>query len=285
MFYRNLDTASPGEKAGAFAVGAAFIVILAFLVLPLAVIVPLSFSAEPSFTFTPEMLKMNAEGFSLRWYREVFEDPQWLLAFRNSAIVGVISTVLATTLGTFAAIGLSRSKLPGQNIILAVLAAPLTIPIIIAASAIYFLFVELGFTNSLIGLILAHALLGAPFVVTTVLATLTRFDRNLIRAAQSLGASHTMTFMRVVLPLIWIGVFSGALLAFNTSLDEVVMVLFIGGPEQRTIPRQMWSGLREQISPTILAVATILLVVSVVLLLVKEALQHRAERLRMGSDT
>jgi putative spermidine/putrescine transport system permease protein len=280
MFYRNLDTAAGPEKFGSMLVAAAFITILAFLVVPLIVIVPLSFNAESSFTVTAGMLRLDPDAFSLKWYREIFEDPQWRLAFRNSAIVGVSATVLATALGTFAAIGLSRSRLPGQNIILAFLAAPLTIPIVIAASAIYFLFTDLGLTNSLPGLILAHTLIGAPFVVTTVLATLSRFDRNLIRASQSLGASHTMTFRRVLLPMIWIGVFSGALLAFNASLDEVVLVLFIGGPEQRTIPRQMWSGLREQISPTILAVATLLTILSVLLLLLKEALQHRADRLR-----
>ncbi|MDH3230677.1 MAG: ABC transporter permease subunit, partial [Alphaproteobacteria bacterium] len=131
-----------------------------------------------------------------------------------------------------------------------------------------------------LGLILAHTALGTPFVVITVTATLVGFDHSLTRAAQSLGADPARTFFKVQMPLILPGVISGALFAFITSFDEVVVVLFLSGFEQRTIPRQMWAGIREQISPTILAVATLLIVFSICLMTVLELLRRRNERLR-----
>jgi putative spermidine/putrescine transport system permease protein len=137
-----------------------------------------------------------------------------------------------------------------------------------------------GLAQTLPGLILAHTALGTPFVVITVTATLIGFDHSLTRSAASLGSPPTNTFFKVILPLILPGVISGALFAFITSFDEVVVVLFLAGFEQRTIPRQMWAGIREQISPTILAVATLLVMVSIVLLTTLELLRRRNERLR-----
>ena len=134
--------------------------------------------------------------------------------------------------------------------------------------------------NSHLGVIVAHAVLGIPFVIITVTATLSGFDQSLIRAAQSLGANPRTTFFKVVMPLILPGVISGALFAFVTSFDEVVAVLFIAGPDQQTIPRQMFNGIREAISPAILAVATILVVISVALLATVELLRRRSDRLR-----
>jgi putative spermidine/putrescine transport system permease protein len=125
-----------------------------------------------------------------------------------------------------------------------------------------------------LGIILAHTTLGVPFVVITMTATLSGFDRNLIKAAGSLGADPITAFFRVTLPLVAPGMISGALFAFAASFDEVVTVLFLGGPDQRTIPRQMWSGIREQISPTILAVATLLIIFSSLLLLAVEMLRR-----------
>jgi putative spermidine/putrescine transport system permease protein len=128
--------------------------------------------------------------------------------------------------------------------------------------------------------ILAHTALGTPFVVITVTATLTGFDHSLTRAAANLGASPSRTFFKITMPLILPGVISGGLFAFVTSFDEVVIVLFLASAEQRTIPREMWSGIREQISPTILAVATILVLISIALLTTVELLRRRSERMR-----
>ncbi|NIR32261.1 MAG: ABC transporter permease [Gammaproteobacteria bacterium] len=256
------------------------IAVYAFLVAPLIAIIPLSFNAEPYFTFTPGMLSLDPEAFSLRWYREILEDPQWPLAIRNSIVVAVTATAIATALGTLAALGLSQSAMPYRTLVMSVLISPMIVPLIITAVGTYFFYSELGLAQTLPGLILAHAALGTPFVVITVTATLVGFDRTLLRASASLGADPATTFFKVTMPLILPGVVSGALFAFVISFDEPVVVLFLAGFEQRTIPRQMWAGVREQISPDILAVATVLITVSVVLLITIELLRRRTERLR-----
>ncbi|NOT41585.1 MAG: ABC transporter permease [Alphaproteobacteria bacterium] len=248
--------------------------VLAFLVAPLLVIVPLSFNAEPYFTFTTKMLTLDPDGFSFRWYRDIVENPQWLEAIGNSLVIALASTFLATVLGTLAAVGLARSNMPFRDFFMALLISPLVVPIVIAAAGMYFFYSSVGLAQSHLGIILAHTTLGVPFVVITMTATLSGFDRNLIKAAGSLGADPITAFFRVTLPLVAPGMISGALFAFAASFDEVVTVLFLGGPEQRTIPRQMWSGIREQISPTILAVATLLIIFSSLLLLAVEMLRR-----------
>ncbi len=249
--------------------------VLVFLLAPLFVIVPLSFNAEPYFSFTDKMLTLNPDGFSLRWYRDIIDNPQWLEAMGNSLIIAIASTALATVLGTLAAIGLARSNMPYRDFFMALLISPLVVPIVIAAAGMYFFYSSVGLAQTTLGIIFAHTALGVPFVVITMTATLSGFDRNLIKAALSLGANPMTAFYRVTLPLVAPGMISGALFAFAASFDEVVTVLFLGGPEQRTIPRQMWSGIREQISPTILAVATILIIFSSLLLLAVEMLRRR----------
>ena len=266
----NTSQASQGFMSRAYAYA-----VLAFLLLPLVIIVPLSFNAEPYFTFTSKMLSLNPEGFSLRWYKDIIDNPQWGEAIVNSLIIALASTVLATVLGTLAAIGLARSNMPFRDFFMAVLISPLVVPIVIAAAGMYFFYSSVGLAQTHLGIILAHTTLGVPFVVITMTATLSGFDRNLIKAASSLGADPITAFFRVTLPLVAPGMISGALFAFAASFDEVVTVLFLGGPEQRTIPRQMWSGIREQLSPTILAVATLLIIFSSLLLLAVEMLRRR----------
>jgi putative spermidine/putrescine transport system permease protein len=258
---------------GFFSRGFAYLV-LAFLIAPLLVIVPLSFNAEPYFTFTSKMLTLDPDGFSLRWYQDIIDNPQWGEAIVNSLIIAIASTALATILGTLAAVGLARSNMPFRDFFMALLISPLVVPIVIAAAGMYFFYSSVGLAQTHLGIILAHTTLGVPFVVITMTATLSGFDRNLIKAASSLGANPMTAFFRVTLPLVAPGMISGALFAFAASFDEVVTVLFLGGPEQRTIPRQMWSGIREQISPTILAVATLLIIFSSLLLLAVEMLRR-----------
>ena len=240
--------------------------VFAFLLAPLLVIVPLSFNAEPYFTFTEGMLRLDAEAFSLRWYRQVVADPVWRRALANSVFIGAAATALATVLGTLAALGLANPAMPARRPVMALLISPIVTPLIISAAGMFFFYSSLGMAQTHLGLILAHAALGTPFVVITVSATLSAFDRNLTRAASGLGAGAWRVFRRVQLPLIAPGVVSGALFAFAVSFDEVVVVLFMAGEEQRTIPRQMWAGVREQISPAILAVATFLIAFAVLLL-------------------
>ena len=250
--------------------------IFAFLLAPLLVIVPLSFNAEPYFTFTEGMLRLDPEAWSLRWYRQVAGDGAWARALANSLFIGAAATLLATALGTLAALGLSSPAMPARRLAMGLLISPMVTPLVIAAAGMFFFYSTLGLSQTHLGLILAHAALGTPFVVITVTATLSAFDANLTRAAASLGAGPLTTFHRVQLPLIAPGVLSGALFAFATSFDEVVVVLFMAGENQRTVPRQMWAGIREQISPAILAVATFLIVFGVLLLCAVEWLRRRA---------
>ena len=270
------------NKLGVYALRGCAGAVLFFLILPILVIVPLSFNSQPYFTFSKEMLAFEADAYSLRWYRTIVENPNWLLAIRNSFIVGIAATVVATLLGTVAAVGLASSEMPFRRTITALLLSPMIVPLIIIAAGMFFFYTRFGLVGTFPGLILAHAALGIPFVIVTVTATLTGFDRSLYNAGLSLGTGPVRTFTRVVLPLIRPGVISGALFAFVTSFDEVVVVLFLAAPDQRTIPRQMFSGLREQINPTILAVATLLIVVSICLLVMIELMRRRSERLRGG---
>ncbi|MBB4287475.1 ABC transporter permease [Roseospira goensis] len=272
--------ASPLERIWFYAFRVLCGLILFFLIMPILVIVPLSFNAEPYFTFTEGMLAFDPAAYSLRWYRDIIENEQWIHSMKNSFIVGICATILATTLGTLAALGLTRTHMPARNLVMGLLISPMIVPLIITAAGMYFFYSDIGLAQTLPGIILAHTALGTPFVVITVTATLAGFDTNLIRASASLGAPPTTTFFKVTMPLILPGMISGALFAFITSFDEVVVVLFLAGFEERTIPRQMWAGIREQISPTILAVATLLICVSVLLLLTLELLRRRGERLR-----
>ena len=251
-----------------------------FLVFPLVVIIPLSFNAVPFFTFTKEMLAFDPAGYSLKWYEDFFTNLNWQGAVQNSVIIAIFSTLISTTLGTLAALGLSRAQMPYRTLIMSILISPMIVPLIISAAGMFFFYSRIGIQGTHIAVILAHAALGTPFVVITVTATLSGFDNNLIRASSSLGAPPSTTFFKVIVPLITPGVISGALFAFITSFDEVVVVLFVGSYRQRTIPWQMFSGIREQISPTILAVATLLVVVSILLLFTIELLRRRNERLR-----
>ena len=254
--------------------------IFLFLIFPILVILPLSFNAEPYFTFTEEMLSFDPAGYSLRWYQEFLGSDEWMHSVRNSFIISISSTILATTLGTLAALGLSRRQMPARGFITAVLISPMIVPLIITAAALFSFYARIELSQTFFSIILAHVVLGTPFVIITVTAALASFDEQLIRASSSLGANTSTTFFRVILPLVLPGVISGALFAFVTSLDEIVVVLFLAGPEQTPITVRMFSGLREEISPTILALATILVGISIVLLSTLELIRRRGERLR-----
>ena len=267
-----------------------------FLIAPIVVVIPLSFNAEDFFTFTPKMLALDPEGYSLKHYQDFMTNPDWLRPLKNSFIIAPFATIISVSLGTLAAIGLSQSHVPGRRAIMAILISPMIVPLIISATGMFFFYSGLGSfledtlhlskdLSGYIKVILAHAVLGIPFVIITVTATLVGFDRSLTRAAANMGAGPVRTFFKVQMPLILPGVISGGLFAFITSFDEVVVVLFVGSAVQKTLPWQMFIGLREQISPTILAVATLLVAISVLLLATLELLRRRSERLRGMSPT
>jgi putative spermidine/putrescine transport system permease protein len=265
--------------------------IFVFLITPILVVMPLSFNAQDFFTFTPEMLRLDPAGFSLKHYQDFFSNNEWQRSFKNSLTIAPIATVISVSLGTLAAVGLSQSHVPFRRAIMAIMISPMIVPLIISATGMFFFYSDignwlegtLGLPKNFVGyvkVILAHAVLGIPFVIITVTATLVGFDRSLTRAAANMGADPVTTFFKIQMPLIMPGVISGGLFAFITSFDEVVVVLFVGSASQKTLPWQMFTGLREQISPTILAVATILVGISIMLLTTVELLRRRSERLR-----
>lgn len=256
------------DKIGWWALRLFSAAVLVYLLLPILVIVPLSFSAS---TF----LVYPMPGLSLQWYENLFTSAEWARAAKNSFIVAPSATLIATILGTLTAVGLSRANFAGKGALMSLLIAPMVVPIVVVGVATYLFFARIGLSDSYTGLIIVHAALGAPFVVTTVLATLQGFNENLIRASLACGASPLKTFFRITLPVIAPGVISGALFAFATSFDEVVVTLFLAGPEQVTLPRQMFTGIRENINPTIAAVATLLTVFTTALMGVLEWIRGR----------
>lgn len=258
------------------AAAALSVLVFVFLVAPIVIIVPLSFGRDPFFSYP-------ITEWSLRWYAALAgNDPQallWQRALANSLLIGCGATLLATLVGTLAAIGVWRCRKPIARVMTTVVISPIVVPIIVTAIGTYYAYARLGLVGSYTGIILAHAALGVPFVFVTVSATLASFDEALLRAGAILGAGPVRVFCRIMLPLILPGVVSGAIFAFATSWDEVVVVLFLAGPEQHTIPRRMWSGVRDNLSPTIIAAATLLIALSLALMLSLEWLRRRSERL------
>ena len=269
--------ASPLERAWHYTFRGICALIFIFLIGPILVIMPLSFNSEPYFTYP-------MAGFSLRWYDEIFGDSPlsilWQRSIVNSVIIAVFATILATTLGTLAALGMTRINFRGKGMLLAILISPIVVPIVITAVGMFYFYAQIGLVGTLAGITLAHTVLGVPFVVITVTATLVGFDQNMVRAGAILGAGPIRVFFMVTLPLILPGVLSGALFAFATSWDELIIVLFLATTEEHTIPRRMWSGIRELISPTILAAASLLILLSILLMTTMELLRRRSERLR-----
>ena len=270
-------------------------VVFFFLIAPLIAIVPISFSVSPFMVFTEGMLAWppEPEAWSLRWYRNMIGDcsaevvsstvpcsTKWMKGTVNSFYIGIIATLIATVLGTMTALGLSRPHMPYKALIRSILISPMMFPLIITAEGIFFFYARINLVYTFTGVILAHVALATPFVVITVTATLVGFDMNMVKAAQSLGAKPMRTFFKVIMPLILPGIISGALFAFITSFDEVVIVMFMASIDQLTIPKQMWAGIRQEISPVILCMATCLVILSIVLLTTVELLRRRAERLR-----
>jgi len=266
-----------------------------FLIAPLFAIIPISFSVSPFMVFTEGMLAWppDPEAWSLRWYKHMIGDcsadvvsstvpcsTKWMVGTVNSFYIGIIATVIATALGTLAALGLSRPHMPYKGLIMAILISPMIVPLIITAAGMFFFYARINLVYTFTGVILAHVALATPFVVITVTATLVGFDMNMVKAAQSLGAKPIRTFFKVIMPLILPGIISGALFAFITSFDEVVIVMFMASIDQLTIPKQMWAGIRQEISPVILCMATCLVLLSIFLLTTVELLRRRSEKLR-----
>jgi len=248
-------------------------VVLLYLIFPILIIVPLSLSSALYLSFPPPSL-------SLQWYRNFFSRSDWLDAAWLSIWVGALVMVLATLLGTPAAIGLVRGRFRGRKAINAFILSPLIAPAIIVAIGIYFFYARIGLVGNPMALVLAHTGLAVPFVVINVSATLYGFDRRLEQAALSLGATPWRAFWQVMLPIIRPGVMAGAVFAFISSFDELIVALFISGSTAVTLPRKMWQSIRFEIDPTIAAVSTLLIVFTGALFVTAELLRRRSQRLR-----
>lgn len=261
-------------RPGRLTLGLFCTLVFAFLVLPILVVVPLSFSAAKYLTFPPP-------GFSLQWYANYFHRHEWTAATLLSLRVGTVTSLLATAVGTAASIALVRARWQRlRTLLYGFVLVPLITPAIVFAVAVYFLFSKAGLVGNFWGLVLAHTVMAIPYVVVTVSASLQTLDVSLGRAAMSLGANPWRTFLRVTFPLIRPGMLSGALFAFLTSFDEIVVALFISGTRSMTLPRQMWVAVKEEIDPTIAAISTLLIFFSAGLMLATELIRRRARRIR-----
>jgi putative spermidine/putrescine transport system permease protein len=232
--------------------------IATFLVAPTVIMAIMSFSSSTGLGFPPP-------GLSLRWYRTFFESPMWTSAALTSLRVAALSAVLATALGTLAALGLVRGRFAGRMVLNALVMSPLIVPTVVIAIGMYFVFVRWRLTGSLVGLVVAHTALSLPFVVVNVASALQNLDPGLELAALSLGARPVQAFRRVTLPLILPGVVAGALIAFAFSWDEVVVAIFLSTPVTRTLPAVMWGEVQTRIDPTSAAVATMISAVTFVI--------------------
>jgi putative spermidine/putrescine transport system permease protein len=233
-------------------------VVLLYLTLPIFIVIPMSFSSADYLQFPPP-------GFSLKWYRSLFGDYHWLLAAERSFKVAIITTILSTFLGILSSLSFIRGNFKGKNYINFLLLSPMIFPVIIIAIAIYGFYANLGIVGTVFGLVIAHTVMAFPFVFVTVSAALTNYNMEIEYASLSLGANRLKTFLKITLPIIRPGVMSGALFAFIISFDEVVVSMFISG-WRYTLPVKMWMDVRTEINPTITAVSSLLICLSIVVL-------------------
>ena len=252
--------------------------VLGFLVLPVLVVAPLSFSSARFLSFPPP-------GLSLRWYANFFGRAAWTNSAWLSLWVGLATTALSVLLGTPAAMGLVRGRFPGKRLAHALILSPIVAPGIIVAIGVYYAYSGFGMVGNPMALVLAHTCLAAPFVVINVSASLAGVDRRLEQAAQNLGAAPWSVFWQVTLPLIQPGLLAGAIFAFVTSFDELLVALFLSGSTAVTLPRRMWEQIRFSIDPTLAAASSLLILLTTLLMLGAELLRRRAERRRTSPIT
>jgi len=263
-----LGSVDPGGPVVRWTAGAMAAAGAAFLMAPILIVFPMSISSSPFVRFPPT-------AWTLRWYENLAATPKWATALGSSVRVAVVAIVLSLILGSMAAIGVSRLRHRGKAMIEALILAPMIVPPIILAIALYYLYAPLGVLGSPESLALGHALLAVPFVFITVRAALRGFDRNLELAALGLGAGWMTMFRRVMLPAIWPGVVAGAVFAFITSFDDVVLALFLTDVRSRTLPRVIYEGVKHDIDPTIVAVAALLVLTSLCALVASLTIRTR----------
>jgi putative spermidine/putrescine transport system permease protein len=242
--------------------------VMAFLVVPTLIVVPMSFSASQYLEFPPRQ-------WSLRWYENYFGSASWLQATATSLKAGALTALVATPLGTLAAYGLFVSRLRWAGIVFALLITPMIVPVILVAIAVFYAYVQLKLVNTLAGIVLAHSVLAIPLVLLIVTSALKSYDMSQEMAARSLGASRARAFLTVTLPQIRFAVVTGAILAFLTSFDEIIVAMFVSGGANSTLTRNMFVSLRDQIDPTIAAISTVMILITSALLALSQLFGKR----------
>jgi len=251
------------------------VLVAIYMFAPMLVVVVISFSSAAFLHFPPP-------GLSLQWYRRLFATPEWTSSLLTSIEIMLPTGLLSTALGTAAAVGLARARFPGAALIGGLLMAPMVVPVIIIAAAVFTFFQAWGLYGTLGGLILAHTLLTIPYVMANVRSAMETVDRQLEQAALTLGATPWRGFWRITFPLILPGVLSGLLFAMVVSFDELIVSLFISTPEVRPVTVQMWSDVRGAVDPTISAIATVLFAFSFILLLLDSVFRRRTAAEQTG---
>jgi putative spermidine/putrescine transport system permease protein len=251
----------PGERLLAGYVG----LVLLFLALPVLIVIPLAFSTDASLIFPPR-------GFSLKWFANILERPEFASAFRVSATVAVVATSISLVVGTLAALAFVRYRFPGRDTLLLVFMTPLIFPAIVLAAALALVLSPLGLLRSIAGLVCAHVVLTLPYMLRTAIATLSEIDRSLEEAAQTLGANRWRTFRHVTLPLLRPGLLAGITFSLIISFDEFTVSMFLVGPGLMTLPLEMYNYSEFTLDPTLAAISTILLGLTTIAIVVIEKL-------------
>ncbi|UCE07030.1 MAG: ABC transporter permease [bacterium] len=246
--------------------------IFLFLIAPLVIVIPISFSSAKYLQFPPTE-------FSLQWYKNFFGTDEWVRGALNSLKIATLTSLLASALGIPTALALTRYKFKGKQLIQSFLISPMITPVIIIAIAAYFFFANLHMIGSTWALVISHSILAIPIVLVTVSASLHGFDQTLELAAMSLGANRLKTFFKITFPLIRPGIVSGALFAFITSFDEVVLAIFVATYRSITLPKHMWAAMRQEIDPTIAAVSSLLVTGSIIIILIVGIVQRRGKHI------
>ena len=261
------------RQIGTWVLGLFSTLVLLFLMAPVLIVLVLSFSSARFLSFPPP-------GLSLQWYGHFFSTAAWTDAAITSLWIGLVVTALSILLGTPAAIGLVRGDFPGKKAVNGLILSPIIVPGIIVAIGVYYAYARFQLVGNPLALVLAHTCLAVPFVVINVASALTGVDPRLEQAARNLGAGPLATFRQVTLPLVQPGIFAGAIFAFSTSFDELLVALFVSGSTAVTLPRRIWEQIRFDIEPTIAAASSLLIGLTFGLMLIAELLRRRAERLR-----
>lgn len=244
------------------------IAVLFFLILPTLIVIPMSFSGASYLEFPPT-------SFSFRWYEAYFSSSEWMRATKTSLIAAGLTTLLATPLGSLCAYGLHCTKPKIRELAQIFVIMPIIVPVILIAVGVFSLYAKIGLNYTLTGVVLAHTAIALPFVIVTVMAGLQNYDFDQELAARSLGASRAYAFWTITIPQVKFSIQTGAFLAFITSLDEVVISMLVSGGDNATITRRMFNSLRDQLDPTIAAISTCLIIVSVTVLITVQLIGKR----------